>query len=171
MQKKILCVLLALFLLLGNATLAQSVPNDALEQKSVTEEASADESPEEYFMEQAETPIQQRAVEIITLFAQQEYESIFNYCDQQLVGMLLGYSSLLGQVWDDLISNYGEYAEIKDVVYENMDTGYTKANFLLLFETAEVCFDIELTKDTQLHNIFVSKVVPLEKKQRIGRSK
>lgn len=96
-----------------------------------------------------------RAEEIIELFSQKEYERILDLCDLEMVGNLLGYSSLLGEMWQELLDNYGEYVEIKDVTYSVREDGYTVASFQLQFENGEVMLKLDIDTENLLNNVAV----------------
>ncbi len=96
-----------------------------------------------------------RAEEVIRLFSEKEYEEVFDLCDHQMVGELLGYSSLLKETWEDLLNTYGDYKETDHVDYTREENGYTTASFVLVFEKAKVTFNVKLDTDNLLNGVSV----------------
>ncbi len=136
----------------------------ASERENAAENTSAQnaENAAEETLENVEEVVAKRAAEVVDLFAQKEYEKVFDLCNLQMVGNLLGYSSLMTEMWEDLLANYGEFVEAEDVIYKSGSDGCKIASYRLRFEQAHVTFDIEIDSDYLLHNVSVIKAESIE---------
>lgn len=136
----------------------------ASERENAAENTSAQntEIAAEETLEHVEEVVAKRAAEVVDLFAQKEYEKVFDLCNLQMVGNLLGYSSLMTEMWEDLLANYGEFVEAEDVIYKSGNDGCKIASYRLRFEQAHITFDLEIDSDYLLHNVSVVKTESIE---------
>lgn len=102
----------------------------------------------------AENATEEKAVEIMQDFLDEDYDAIFDECGPELVGALGGYPASLENMWTSLETEYGAVVDVPDVEFTQNGI-LTAANFTLEYEKNEVVFCITLGLNDEINNVGV----------------